>query len=232
MAITADIDETDRAGIALCANQVPGSSARSRLPWAGGSRCSCASRGGNQGHRSLTDLASCLRARKGALCRPVPTPITPKYATCSPHLGVRYPSRKQMVSPEAETPAVRRPGPGHRRPLHRHPSALQRWQRSAGRSRLRHKRLAVNNAAPHAGPRGRLRRDARLIRHGSPSRNPSRWSWSVAVRGKPTVHTDRPGGRTPPAICPWTPRHGDLQRYKVTHDGTEKKRPASTRIRR
>src|SRR3984957_2422103 len=112
MAITADIDETDRAGIALCANQVPGSSARSRLPWAGGSRCPCASGGGNQGHRSLTDLASCLRARKGALCRPVPTPITPKYATCSPHLGVRYPSRKQMVSPEAETPAVRRPGPG------------------------------------------------------------------------------------------------------------------------
>ena len=30
---------------------------------------------------------------------------------------------------------------------------------------------------------------------------------SVAVRGKPTVHTDRPGGRTPSAMCPWTPRH-------------------------
>ena len=54
---------------------------------------------------------------------------------------------------------------------------------------------------------------------------------SVAVRGKPTVHTDRPGGPTPSAICPWTPRHSGLQRYKVTHDGTEKKRPASTRIR-
>jgi hypothetical protein len=54
---------------------------------------------------------------------------------------------------------------------------------------------------------------------------------SVAVRGKPTVHTDRPGGRTPSAICPWTPRHSALQRYKVAHDGTEKKRPASTRIR-
>ena len=50
------------------------------------------------------------------------------------------------------------------------------------------------------------------------------------VRGKPTVHTDRPGGRTPSAICPWTPRHSGLQRYTVTHDGTEKKRPASTRI--
>jgi len=49
---------------------------------------------------------------------------------------------------------------------------------------------------------------------------------SVAVRGKPTVHTDRPSGWTPSVICPWTPRHRDLQRYKVTHDGTEKKRPA------
>jgi hypothetical protein len=48
----------------------------------------------------------------------------------------------------------------------------------------------------------------------------------AAVRGKPTVHTDRPSGRTPPAIRPQTPRHMDLQRYKVTHDGTEQKRPA------
>ena len=52
-----------------------------------------------------------------------------------------------------------------------------------------------------------------------------RGSPSVAVRGKPTVHTDRPGGRTPSAMCPWTPRHRDLQRYKVTHDGTRRKRP-------
>ena len=49
---------------------------------------------------------------------------------------------------------------------------------------------------------------------------------SVAVRGKPTVHTDRPRGRTPSAICPWTPRHSGPRRYKVTHGGTEKKRPA------
>ena len=48
---------------------------------------------------------------------------------------------------------------------------------------------------------------------------------SVAVRGKPTVHTDRPGGRSPSAICPWTPRHSGPQRYKVTHDGTEKNGP-------
>jgi hypothetical protein len=43
---------------------------------------------------------------------------------------------------------------------------------------------------------------------------------------QPTVHTDRPGGRTPSAICPWTPRHSAPQRDKVTHHGTEKKRPA------
>jgi hypothetical protein len=49
---------------------------------------------------------------------------------------------------------------------------------------------------------------------------------SVAVRGKPTVHTDRPRGRTPSAYLPWTPRHSGPRRYKVTHGGTEKKRPA------
>ena len=43
---------------------------------------------------------------------------------------------------------------------------------------------------------------------------------------QPTVHTDRPGGRTPSAICPWTPRHAGPQRHTVTHDGTAKKRPA------
>jgi hypothetical protein len=31
--------------------------------------------------------------------------------------------------------------------------------------------------------------------------------------------------RKPSAICPWTPRHSGAQRYKVTHGGTEKKRP-------
>src|SRR6202035_1262935 len=41
---------------------------------------------------------------------------------------------------------------------------------------------------------------------------------------KPTVRTDRASARTPSAIRPWTPRHRDLQRYKVTPAGTEKKR--------
>ena len=42
---------------------------------------------------------------------------------------------------------------------------------------------------------------------------------------QPTVHTDRPDGRAPSAICPWTPRHAGPQRHTVTHDGTAKKRP-------
>jgi len=54
---------------------------------------------------------------------------------------------------------------------------------------------------------------------------------SVAVRGKSTVSPTVLCGRTPSAICPWTPQHAALQRPKVTHPGTEKKRPASTRIR-
>jgi hypothetical protein len=59
-------------------------------------------------------------------------------------------------------------------------------------------------------------------------------SWhgpSVAVREKSTVTLTARRTRTPSAIRPWTPPHDGPQRYKVTHTGTEKKRPASTRIR-
>jgi hypothetical protein len=48
---------------------------------------------------------------------------------------------------------------------------------------------------------------------------------------QPTVRTDRDGARIPSAIRPWTPRHSGPQRDKVTHHGTEKKRPANARIR-
>ena len=54
---------------------------------------------------------------------------------------------------------------------------------------------------------------------------------SVAVRAKPTVPRTAPWPRFPSAMRPWTPQHDGLQRDKVTHDGTEQKRPASTRIR-
>ena len=75
------------------------------------------------------------------------------------------------------------------------------------------------------GPAGRVNgMHARLSRTRQAGTRDRRGQ-SVAVRGKPTVHTDRPGGRTPSAICPWTPRHKDLQRDEVTHDGTEETTP-------
>jgi len=93
------------------------------------------------------------------------------------------------------------------------------------RASSRHRPIRIS-----APPRGHTGMHARLS--GACQAGTRGWRGpSVAVRGKPTVHTDRPGGRTPSAICPWTPRHSGPQRYKVTHDGTEKKRPASTRIR-
>jgi hypothetical protein len=88
------------------------------------------------------------------------------------------------------------------------------------RASSRHRPIRIS-----APPRGHTGMHARL----SGSRQAEtrgRRGPSVAVRGKPTVHTDRPRGRTPSAICPWTPRHSGPRRYKVTHDGTEKKRPA------
>ena len=40
-----------------------------------------------------------------------------------------------------------------------------------------------------------------------------------------STHT-APWPRFPSAMCPWTPQHDGLQRDKVTHAGTEQKRPA------
>jgi hypothetical protein len=37
--------------------------------------------------------------------------------------------------------------------------------------------------------------------------------------------------RTLSAMCPWTPQHRGPQRYKVTHSGTRRKRPAGPRFR-
>jgi hypothetical protein len=52
---------------------------------------------------------------------------------------------------------------------------------------------------------------------------------AAAVRGRPwktSGYTDRPGGRTPSAMRPWMPQHRSPRRYRMTHGGTEKKRPA------
>ena len=62
---------------------------------------------------------------------------------------------------------------------------------------------------------------------------------TIYLRDLWSAHTDRrncpdrpakPHGR-PSAIRPWTAQHDGPQRCKVTRPGTEKKRPASTRIR-
>ena len=53
---------------------------------------------------------------------------------------------------------------------------------------------------------------------------------AAPVRGRPwklTVHRTAPPSRTLSAICPWTPQHGDPQRYKVTHSGTKQNGPHS-----
>ena len=77
--------------------------------------------------------------------------------------------------------------------------------------------------------------------HSAQPRTPSHTRprpWLVRGRGFrpwPSVetdgYTDRPGGRTPSAIRPWTAQHSGPQRYEMTHGGTKKKRPAQPRIR-
>jgi hypothetical protein len=47
------------------------------------------------------------------------------------------------------------------------------------------------------------------------------WPSVESRRCTPTVKQPR----RPSAICPWTPRHADIQRHKMTHAGTERKRP-------
>jgi hypothetical protein len=81
------------------------------------------------------------------------------------------------------------------------------------------------------GPRGRRTRSPKRRDH--PTRRPHVRPENAAGAARPwpsveqpTVRTDRDGARIPSAIRPWTPRHAAPQRYKMTHHGTEKKRPA------
>ena len=134
-------------------------------------------------------------------------------------IPARVPGTEHPDCERAGDPCPLRP-PGHRH-------ALPDLQPSHQRTRL------PRPPPPPANHRGRQAGCTAMHARLSGSRQAGtrdRRGPSVAVRGKPTVHTDRPGGRTPSAMCPWTPRHRDLQRYKVTHDGTEKKRPAQPRI--
>ncbi len=79
-----------------------------------------------------------------------------------------------------------------------------------------------NRPGPRPGTRDArpARRPASSRKHAAGAARP----WPSVEQ--PTVRTDRDGARIPSAIRPWTPRHAAPQRYKVTHHGTEKKRPA------
>jgi hypothetical protein len=91
----------------------------------------------------------------------------------------------------------------------------------------------------HTGMHARLG-GARQAGHAARVARP--WPSAESRRCTPTattVHTDRRNcahrpslqhGR-PSAMRPWTAQYDGLQRDKVTHAGTEKKRPASARIR-
>ena len=76
------------------------------------------------------------------------------------------------------------------------------------------------------GPPGRMYGNARSTQRLTSSRSPRP---ARPVRGRPwkADGAHRPSqGPDAVAICPWTPRHSGPPRYKVTHGGTEKKRPA------
>ena len=75
-------------------------------------------------------------------------------------------------------------------------------------------------AEPGVHPRVRARRPASSQETAAGAARP----WPSEE--KPTVRTDRDGAQTPSAMRPWTPRHSGPQRYKMTHHGTEKNRPA------
>jgi hypothetical protein len=88
--------------------------------------------------------------------------------------------------------------------------------------------------------------DVRELNGALAHEHPNRLGMIVTTGRRPSLPSDWPqgpaSGRRPPGprkpdgprarhSCPWTPQHGGLQRDKVTHDGTEKERPASTRYR-
>ena len=75
----------------------------------------------------------------------------------------------------------------------------------------------------HTGMHARLSRErqagtSRRIEHLRTRRGPD--------PGQQAATHTAPRPLSPSAICPWSPQHRGLQRPKVTHGGTERKRPA------
>ena len=155
------------------------------------------------------------------------TSLTSKTAT-SPH---GCPGSEYLRDERAGGPRPLRP-PGKRHALpDRTTLAINRTRPSLAAPPRETCRAAGGRRDMHA----QLRRERQARYTGL--RGPRPWTRlclrppSVAVRAKPTVPRTAPRPRFPSAMRPWTPQHSGLQRYKVTHHGTEQKRPASTRIR-
>ena len=69
--------------------------------------------------------------------------------------------------------------------------------------------------------------DARPTQRRASSQHTPQRGPSVPSVENPAVTPTVLPARNPSAMRPWTTQHDGLQRYKVTHAGTEKKRPAS-----
>jgi hypothetical protein len=108
----------------------------------------------------------------------------------------------RTAAPAITAPALPRPDPP------------RETGRAAGGRREMHARLRY---ARQVGTR-----PPRTLSVARPSSRPP----SVAVRSKPTVPHTAPWPRFSSAMRSWTPQCNGLQRDKVTHAGTEQKRPA------
>ena len=90
------------------------------------------------------------------------------------------------------------------------------------RASSRHRPIRIS-APPrgHTGMHARLSGSRQAVGFPRPAR---------PARGRPWK-ADRPSGRTPSAICPWTPRHAGVSIHPppTTHDGTAKNSPPSAR---
>jgi len=123
-----------------------------------------------------------------------------------------YPPGKRHALPD-------RPPSHHRTRLPRPPRPGETGRVAGGRGDM-HAQLRRERQAGTTGLRGPL----------SVARPWSRPP-SVAVRAKPTVPRTAPSPRFSSAMRPWMAQQPGSQRDKVTHAGTEKKRPASARYR-
>ena len=129
--------------------------------------------------------------------------------------------------PRAEHPGRERAGhpgplrpPGHRHALPDNRPGHQRTRLPrppAARETTRNRRRTYGDARPTRRPASSQETAAGAAR-----------PWPSVEQ--PTVRTDRDGARIPSAIRPWTPRHIDPQRHKMTHHGTRRNGPPSVPV--